>query len=181
MRTIQTAALAAALGLIEPFTLSAAHAQDKFPYDYSTPPATSRYTQRHAIPVPDVAGHEIVIYELQRTFGADAPKFLGVKLTENWSYGIADQINGVGATEGYTVWTLEDGSKLFSDFRGSVFGELTDTGFRRGTYHGATRFTGGTGRFAQLRGTLTDDIEYYTDPKVGFNRPVTHGQYWLLK
>jgi hypothetical protein len=62
-----------------------------------------------------------------------------------------------------------------------VFGELTETGSRRGTYNGTTRFTGGTGKFGALRGTLTDDIEYDTDPKLGFNRPVARGTYWLSK
>jgi hypothetical protein len=116
MRTIQMAALVAALCLTPLFTPSGAHAQEKLSYEYSTPPATSRYTQRYSIQVPDVAGHEIVIYELQRTFADKGPKFIGQKLVENWSYGIADQVNGVGTTEGYTVWTLGEGASCSAIF-----------------------------------------------------------------
>lgn len=105
---------------------------------------------------------------------------MGLKVLETWSYGFTDQVDGVGPTEGYTTWVLEDGSKVFSEFHGTVHGELISTGFRRGTYHGASRFVGGTGRFAGIRGTLTEAVEYYTDPKSGYNRPVSRGEYWLV-
>ena len=156
-------------------------AQQTYAYNHSAPPTTSRYVQRYSISVGDLSGHEIVIYELQRTYATDQPVIMGLKILETWGYGIADQINGVGTSEGYNVWMLEDGSKLFSEFHGTVYGELTETGFRKGTYHGASRFVGGTGKLAAIRGTLTDDVEYYTDPKLGYNRPVTRGEYWFAK
>ena len=172
MTVLGTAVLCAAAGV---------WAQQKYQYSYSAAPTTSRYVQRHAIPVGDLDGHEIVVYELERTYAADRPVIMGVKVVETWAYGLTDQTNGVGTTEGYNIWILEDGSKLFADFHGSVYGELSETGFRRGTYYGTARFLGGTGKFASLRGTLTDVVEYYTDPKVGYNRPLTRGEYWFAK
>jgi len=182
MSTIRLMALV--VGVIGATALSATTnsvwAQQKYQYSYSAAPTTSRYVQRHAIPVGDLDGHEIVVYELERIYATDQPVIMGLKVVESRAYGLADQTNGVGTTEGYNIWTLEDGSKLFSDFHGSVYGELSETGFRRGTYHGTARFLGGTGKFATLRGTLTDVVEYYTDLKVGYNRPVSRGEYWFV-
>jgi hypothetical protein len=154
-------------------------AQQKYQYSHSAPPASSRYVQRNKIDVGDLPGHEIVVVEIQRTFTGDHPVVMGVKVLETWSYGFTDQINGVGRSEGYNTWMLEDGSKIFSEYHGSVYAELSSTGSRRGTYHGAARFVGGTGKFAAIRGTLTDDVEYDTDPKTGYNRPSSRGEYWF--
>ena len=170
-------------GLIGAISLSATNnvwAQQRYQYSYSAAPASSRYVQRHNIDVAGLPGHEIVIYEIQRTYTSDQPLVMGLKVVETWSYGLTDQVNGVGTTEGYNTWILEDGTKVFLDFHGTVYGELTSTGFRRGTYHGVSRFVGGTGRFSAIRGTLTEDVEYYTDPKIGYNRPVNRGEYWFV-
>jgi hypothetical protein len=156
-----------------------AWAQQKYQYSSSAAPTASRYVQRHKIDVGDLPGHEIVIVEIQRTHASDHPMVMGVKIIETSSYGFTDQINGVGRSEGYTTWTLEDGSKIFVEYSGAVYAELTATGSRKGTYHGVSRFVGGTGRFAAIHGTLTDDVEYDTDPKTGYNRPVTRGEYWF--
>jgi len=181
MSTIRSIALVA--GFIGATVLSATDdvwAQQKYQYSYSAVPASSRYVQRHKIDVGDLPGHEIVIYEIQRTYTSDQPVVMGVKIVETWSYGFTDQVNGVGPSQGYNTWILEDGSKIFAEYHGSNYGELSSTGSRRGTYHGAARFVGGTGRFAAIRGTLTDDVEYDTDPKTGYNRPVTRGEYWFV-
>jgi hypothetical protein len=181
MSTIRVMVLVA--GLIGATALSATNsvwAQEKYQYSYSVAPASSRYVQRYNIDVRDLPGHEIVIYEIQRTYTSDQPVIMGLKVLETWGHGFTDQINGVGTSEGYNTWILEDGSKVFAEFHGTVYGELTNTGFRRGTYHGVSRFVGGTGRFAAIRGALTDDVEYYTDPKTGYNRPVSRGEYWFV-
>jgi hypothetical protein len=181
MSMIRTKAfLTATLGTVMLCAASSVWAQ-KYQYSYSAAPSSSRYVQRHAIPVGDLDGHEIVVYELQRIYATDQPTVMGVKVVESWAYGLTDQTNGVGTSEGYNVWILEDGNRLFSDFHGTVYGALSETGARKGTYYGTARFLGGTGKFAALRGTLTDEVQYYTDPKAGYNRPVTRGEYWFAK
>jgi hypothetical protein len=181
MSTIRAIVLVA--GFIGTTALSATSstwAQEKYQYTYSVAPASSRYVQRHTIDVKDLPGHEIAIYEIQRTYTSDQPVIMGLKVLETWAYGLVNQINGVGTTEGSSTLILEDGSKVFLEFHGTVYGELTNTGFRKGTYHGTSRFVGGTGRFAAIRGTLTEEVEYYTDPKTGYNRPVSRGEYWFV-
>ena len=161
------------------FATDSVWAQEKYQYSYSAPPASSRYVQRQKIDVGYLPGHEMVIYEIQRTYASEQPVVMGAKVVETWSYGFTDQVNGVGTSEGYNTWILEDGSRIFLDFHGTVYGELSSTGARKGTYHGTSRFTGGTGKFAAIRGTLTDDVEYYADQKAGYNLPVSRGEYWL--
>ena len=163
------------------FFAGAASAQQRYQYSHSTAPTSSQYVQRHSVDVGDLPGHEIVIVEIQRIYASDPPMVMGVKVVESWSYGLTDQVNGVGPSQGYTTWKLEDGSKIFSEYHGSVHSELSSTGSRKGTYHGAARFIGGTGRFAAMRGTLTDDVEYDTDPQSGYNRPVSRGEYWFVR
>jgi hypothetical protein len=158
-----------------------AWAQEKFRYDHGAPPSSSRYVQQHIIDVGDVPGHQVRVQELQRNYTKDHPTIMGVKVVESWNRGFSDYVNGVGPATGYGVWVLEDGNKIFSQYIGTSYTEMTATGSRRGTYHGTTRLTGGTGKFAAIRGVLTDTVEFDTDPKSGYNRPTSQGEYWLEK
>ena len=42
-----------------------------------------------------------------------------------------------------------------------------------------TRFTGGTGKFATIRGVVTDVVKFDTDPDNGYNDGVERGEYWF--
>lgn len=156
-------------------------AQEKYRYDLSALPQSSRYVQQHVIDVGDVPGHQVRILELQRTYTKDNPVVMGTKVVESWNRGFSDYVNGVGPATGYGVWLLEDGNKIFLQYIGTSYTEVTPTGSRRGTYHGTTRLVGGTGRFAAIRGVVTDTVEFDTDPKSGYNRPVSQGEYWFEK
>ena len=74
---------------------------------------------------------------------------------------------------------LEDGNKVYSEQHGTIQSEARSGGSQKGVYHGVTKFVGGTGKFANLRGVLTDELEYDTDPKTGYYRPVSRGEYWF--
>ncbi len=157
----------------------AAHAQEKFAYSHATPPDTSKYLRDHSIEVDDVAGHKVRIVEIQRTYTKNHPTVLGVKVVETWFRGFTDYGANGGPGHGYETWILEDGNKIYVE---SVFlssTEATGTGSRRGTSHSADRFVGGTGKFASIRGSLSASVEFDSDPKNGYNRPVTKGEYWL--
>jgi len=106
---------------------------------------------------------------------------MGTKVVETWSRGSSDYVNGIGPAQGYETWALEDGSKIFLEWRGTSYSEATSTGSRRGTFHGTVRFVGGTGKFATIRGVITSDTEFDTDPKTGYNRPASRGEYWFEK
>jgi hypothetical protein len=163
------------------FFAGVASAQQKYPYNYSAAPQSSRYVQQHIIDVGDIPGHQIRILEVQRVYTSDNPMVMGTKVVESWSRGSSDYVNGIGPAQGYDIWVLEDGNKIFSEWRGTSYTEATSTGSRRGTFHGTTRLLGGTGRFATIRGVITTDTEFDTDPKTGYNRPVSRGEYWLEK
>jgi hypothetical protein len=157
------------------------YAQNKHPYSHSSPPETSRYLRDTSIDVDDVPGHKIRIVEIERTYVKDAPVVMGTRVVETWSRVFTDYVGGAGPGHGYETWVLEDGNKIFLE---SVFlsaSEATASGSRRGVSHSTLRFTGGTGIFASLQGTLLSSVEFDTDPNAGFSRPSTRGEYWLAK
>jgi hypothetical protein len=163
------------------FFAGLASAQQKYPYNHSTAPQSSRYVQQHIIDVGDIPGHQVRILEVQRTYTTDNPVVMGTKVVESRTRGSSDYINGVGPAQGYEIWVLEDGNKIFQEWRATSYTEATSTGSRRGTSHATIRLTGGTGRFATIRGVITNDVEFDTDPKTGYNRPVSKGEYWFEK
>jgi hypothetical protein len=57
----------------------------------------------------------------------------------------------------------------------------TATGSKRGTSHSVSKILGGSGRFAKLRGTAVEVTEFDTDPKSGYNRGNTRGEYWFIE
>ncbi len=163
------------------FVAGIASAQQKYPFSPGSAPQSSRYVQQHIIDVGDIPGHQIRIYEVQRMWTADHQLVMGTKVVENWSRAWSDYVNGVGHTQGYDILVLEDGNKIFAEWIGTTYGETTSTGSRRGTFHGTGRYIGGTGKYATIRGVFTGDTEYDTDPKTGYNRSVSKGEYWFEK
>jgi hypothetical protein len=139
----------------------------------------SRYVQQHLIDVGDVPGHQIRIQEAHRINPPNGHAIDGVKITESWVRGYSDYVNGVGPAWGYSVWMMEDGNRIFLEYTGTSESQTTASGSRRGTYHGTTRITGGTGRFTKIRGQLADIAEFDTDPNKGYNRVSSKGEYWL--
>lgn len=89
--------------------------------------------------------------------------------------------NGIGPVSGFQTWTTEKGNKVFIETAGSSETVATETGSKRGTYHGTGRIVGGTGRFAKLRGLLVGESKFDTDPKLNYNIYSIHGEYWFEK
>jgi len=170
---------ACVFALVAAFGSAQCYAQQKFTYSYSMPPDTSKYLKDYSIEVDDVPGHKVRIVEIQRTFTKDPPAIMGTKVLEMWFRGFTDYGANGGPGHGYETWILEDGNKLFLE---SVFlssTEATATGSRRGTSTSTVRFVGGTGKFASIRGSFSSSVEFDSDPKNGYNRPTSRGEYWL--
>jgi len=163
------------------FVAGIASAQQKYPFNLTSAPQSSRYVQQHVIDVGDIPGHQIRIFEVHRIYTTDHPVIMGTKVVETWERGSTDYVNGVGSNHGYDIMVLEDGNKIFMEFRGAAYSEATSTGSRRGTSHATVRWIGGTGKYATIRAVITADTEYDTDPKTGYNRPVNKGEYWFEK
>jgi hypothetical protein len=156
-----------------------AWAQQRFPFSSTGEGVKSRYVQQHIIDVGDIPGHQIRIQETHRINPAGGHSVDGVRITETWVRGFSNYVNGVGPAWGYSVWMMEDGNKIFLEYVGTSDSQPTASGSRRGTYHGTTRITGGTGRFAKIRGQLVDVAEFDTDPNKGYNRVSSKGEYWF--
>ncbi len=137
--------------------------------------AQSKYVQQHMIDVGDVPGHQVRIYEIQRV-GPEA-EFSGVKSRESWSRGFSDYTNSTGSTSGYGEWILEDGSKVFNRFSGTSQTVIGADGKKKGTYHGVTQITGGTGKFVNIRGFIRDMTKF--DAAAGYNEGSGEGEYWF--
>ena len=159
---------------------SESNADQKFSYNHSSPPSSSQYVHDYSIDMDDLPGHKIRILEIQRKYTKDQPEVAGVKVTETWFRGFTDYSSASGGPgHGYETWILEDGSKIFLESNFVSNTELTASGSKRGTSHATSRFIGGTGKFAAIRGSLRSTTEFDSDPKTGYNRPSTQGDYWL--
>jgi hypothetical protein len=156
-----------------------AWAQQKFPINTTSEGIKSSYVQQHVIDVGDVAGHQVRILEVHRVHSMKQIVLDGVKVVEEWDRGFSDYTNGVGPARGYGIWVLEDGNKLFLEWYGTAYWEPTATGSKRGTFNGATKIVGGTGKFAKIRGMLTDAVEFDTDAQKGYSRASNKGEYWF--
>jgi len=167
------------LAVLAALATAAAHGQEKFTYNHAAPPDASKYIKDHSIDVDDVPGHKVRIVEIQRTYTKDHPTIMGVKVLEMWFRGFTDYGANGGPGYGYETWVLEDGSKIFLESKFLSSTEPTASGSRRGRSFATDRFVGGTGKYATIRGSLTSSAEFDTDPKSGYNRPISKGEYWL--
>ena len=160
-----------------------ASAQQRYPIESRSEwQAEGKYTQQHIIDAGDIPGHQIRILEIRRTYN-EKSRFAvsGIKVKENWTWGYSDYVLGVGKAWGYTVWILEDGGKVFLEYSGGSNTQPTGSGAVEGTFHGTARLTGGTGKYRGIRGTMTDAVEFNTDPASGYNRGNGKGEYWFVE
>jgi hypothetical protein len=151
-------------------------AQQKNKISFEVPAENSKYTQNLSLDVGDMQGHQIRIFEIHRTLPKDGPRFAGVRLTEFWSRGEADAVDGNGSVFSYLVYKLENGDE--------IFGKLTGTEQRAGPQSEGRSsvvcniiLTGGTGEFLGIHGLL--HFTSVGDTATGFNKSKTEGEYWI--
>jgi hypothetical protein len=135
--------------------------------------ANTKYTQRLTVDVGDYPGHTVTLYEIHRTFPANAPQFAGQSVKDSWSRGTADIASGNGPVGGYVVFNLESGDKVFGTFSGT---EQSMASSDRRAVTGNVALTGGTGKLRGIRGNL--HVSLISDAK-GFNEAKYDGEYWL--
>ena len=180
IRSIRTIS-AVGISLVALLATGLALAQQKYTYVHSTSPQSSRYVQQHRIDVGDVPGHQIRIFEVQNKYTRGHPIISGTRVVETWARGSSDYISGVGPVRGYGVWVLEDGNKIYTEWTGTTHSDVSSTGTLKGTFNGTTRLTGGTGKFAAIRGVVTDVVEFDTDPDSDYNNGSERGEYWFVQ
>ena len=160
------------------FTLAAPlAAQEKQKFIFKAPPASSRYTQQHIIDVGDVPGHQLRVAEIQAKYATEAPVFDGVRVTALVSRLISDYFEGSGRGQGYQIYMLETGEKIFARFEVLAQTVAGSDGSRISRFSSLITLTGGTGNFKQIRGSLRSSGT--TDFKTGTSGVLTEGEYWI--
>ena len=123
-------------------------------------------------------GHEVRIFAINRTLGADAPSIGGIKVKEMGSVGYSDytDLNGPGTS--YQVITLANGDKIYA--RANIVSHnlgWTDASKKGAENRVSGPITGGTGKFVGIRGTMRNASHF--DPKTGANDSRFDLEYWI--
>jgi len=124
-------------------------AQDTQRVFFPSSAENTKYTQQHLIEVGDVGGHHVRVFEILRMFPKDPPIFGGLALKEEWSRGVSDYTDNSGAASFYGVYVLENSDKFFA--YSTAVSRKAGAGLSAVT---VGRITGGTGKFANMRGTI---------------------------
>ncbi|MBX9965211.1 MAG: hypothetical protein K2Y35_19285 [Burkholderiales bacterium] len=149
-----------------------AAAQQK--YSVTRPPTTtSQYLQEHAIDVDDIPGHQVRVYEIRYSFPARDLAFGGVFVKQSLTRGSSDYIGGNGPFTTYTVYTLEDGNRVFSRSTGTT--QADPDGTRHFTF--VENYLGGTGKFKGIRGQMRGSGS--RAPGAKSLEQQSAGEYWL--
>jgi len=129
--------------------------------------------------VGDIPGHQIRIFELKRTFPDDKPNCEGLKRTGSIGHTFSDYYDRNGTIHGYSVTTYENGDKIFIVLDGTSQAITNPDGSKKGIFTGISRYTGGTGKYANVRGLFREITTFDIDKK--YNESHTEGEYWIEK
>ena len=151
-----------------------AWAQQKQKVTYKAGAEATQYPKRHTLDVGDEDGHQLVLFEIRRTFGADAPVINGAKLKEQWTRGYGDYVNNNGLSQNYSVYVLESGDKFYAMARTMGHAE---SGKRSTVSVGEIR--GGTGKLVGMRGLIRS--KGGSEGAKGYNESQTEIEYWFVK
>jgi len=174
-RSMVTLIATALLALGVALPASDALSQQKQQVSFKTPAANTKYTQQTTVDVGDLPGHQVRVFELHRTYPSDAPVINGLKMTEMWTRGVTDLIDGTGSSVNYSVYMLENGNKFFS--RTALVAQSLGSG--KFTTTSAGTITGGTGKLGGIQGTIRTTGT--AQPTAGVNENQTDIEYWLAK
>jgi hypothetical protein len=160
LKAITLRAMAACLTVVLP--AHNAFAEQNQHISFTTSPQNSKYTKQLDIDVGDIPNHILRIFELHRTYPSDPPIIDGLRLTEMWTRGERDLVDGNGGGSGYNEFVMENGDRFFVRTytvlqKGSGTGTTIDDGV----------ITGGTGQLAGIRGIVRGSSSL--DMKSGFN------------
>jgi hypothetical protein len=130
--------------------------------------------QEHALDVDDRPGHQVRVYEIRSDYPQKDLAFAGVSVKQSLTHGMSDYINGSGPYTTYTVYTMQDGSKVFSRSAGAT--QTGADGGRKFTF--VENVVGGTGKFKGMRGQLRGSGERAREAK-SLSQQQFSGEYWI--
>ncbi len=151
-------------------------AQQKYQITRS-PSSSSQYVQQHAIDVDDVAGHQIRVYEIRSEYPKKDFSFAGIPVMHSLTRGISDYVGLSGPFTTYTVYTLEDGNKIFSRGAGTSLLTTGPSGNSVLKFSAVDNYLGGTGRFKGIRGQV--QISGERDMAAKSVTQQSTGEYWI--
>lgn len=123
--------VAAAVSLVL-FGASTAWAQDKQVVKFEAPAANTKYTQQHSIPVGDVPGHDIRIFENIRTFPSVPLVIEGVRVEEWRTRGFSDFTESNGPGIAYHTLSMENGDKIYMRASFVAHSKVSTDGLKKG-------------------------------------------------
>jgi hypothetical protein len=150
---------------------------EKRKISYKWAAENDKYTQQHVIDVGDVPGHQIRIYEIQRSWPKSPPAFDDVRVKEERLCAISDYIDINGPSWGYSHYVLENGDEIFARFDGTGQTIANSDGSNKHTFISVVTFTDGAGKFRGIRGTARYTAVF--DPSAGLNEGQVEGEYWI--
>ena len=165
-----------ALGLIAVIAGSPVLAETKYRISRA-PLSTGQYLQQHAIDVEDSPGHQVRVYEIRTTYPEKDLAFGGVLVKESLARGMSDYVNYSGPFTTYTVYTLEDGNKIFSRGTGTSQSSTKADGSQVVKFSFVENYLGGTGKFKGIRGQVLGSGE--RAPVAKTLTVQWNGEYWL--
>lgn len=117
--------------------------------EHSGVKSNPRVISRNVMPINDPVGREIgtelVLSELHFT---NSP----IKVKEEWVYSQFDYVGGTGPHWGIFVDVLESGEQTVGRFEGNTVMKANPDGSWVMTWEGTHRYTGGTGKFKNVKG-----------------------------
>jgi len=167
--------VAGGLAVVAPGAL----AQQKFKNAPLDPDMVTKYTEQHTFEVGDMPGHQIRIASLHTKFSDKAGGYDGVKPVESNGWLASDYVSGSGRFNVYTVILMANGDKVYSRTDGVSQTSIGTDGGRKTSFSTVTTITGGTGRFATLRGIIR--ATGVTDLKTGTSNTSSGGEHWFDK
>jgi hypothetical protein len=177
MKMIRLAAVVGALiGAMALCATSNAWAQKKYTITQA-PASSSQYLQQHAIDVGDTTGHQVRVYEIRNDYPNKDLAFAEVPVKESLVRGMSDYVNFSGPFISYTVYTLEDGNKVFTRTTGTSQSATNADGSKVVKFSGVENFVGGTGKFKGIRGQLLVSGE--RAPVAKSLTVQSSGEYWV--
>ena len=115
---------------------------------------TSYFIKMEAIPVPDVEGHFVGMYERR-----GLATFEDGEVRSYHTRGTFDSIKGQGPFQGYTTLTAKDGSETMVKYEGAL---TMPPGEKLATLSGKGEYIKGTGRFQGIKGEVSFSGKYIT-------------------
>jgi len=150
-------------------------AQERQRIFFSASQENSKFTQRYAIDLPDMRGHQVRVYEICRTFPTHPPIVKAMAIKEIWTRGMADYTDYSGHGTLYSEYVLENGDRFFS-----VASFVAHrTGLDEFLSHTAGYITHGTGMLVGIEGVVRTTAK--THPKAGTLEVDTELQYSVVR